>query len=205
MIRSARLMSMVALVVSAVMAGNPIATIVSGRGLSVRGVPLQSAGVPLWPLVDGDELATSGASAAVVMFKDQSRLTLEPNSRVKLLELDDSTCVYVSAGAAELSAVSGAKMGICGPETPLVTQTPFEGRIAFLAPRTISIEVGRGTVRKASGPPWADPKFSCVGPAAAVAIGVSLGIGAAAAIIIYEIWSHRSEIHNVADQRTQIP
>ena len=174
---------LVLLVASAATAANPIATVVSGEGLKVRGTPVPPTAVSSWPVVSGDELASS-ASPAVVMFKDQSRLTLNANSRVKLEQRSGSTCVYLLEGSLKLSAVAGATMGVCGRGKSLVAQTPFEGQVALVEPNTLKVDVVTGTLAAGKSPCTESSIFAAMGGrTAAVVIVTAAAVGGTAAAI----------------------
>jgi hypothetical protein len=157
-----RIVPLMALVVSVLMAATPIATVVSGEGLTVRGTPVPPTAISSWPVASGDELASS-ASPAVVMFKDQSRITLNANSRMKLEQREGSTCVYVLQGSLKLSAVAGAKMVVSGLDKSFVVQTPFEGQFTLAPPNTIKVDPVTGGLAEGKSACAASPIFAARG------------------------------------------
>jgi len=78
-----RQLSLYLLLATLALAAPPVATVSSSGSLSLNGVTLAPNGVPSWPLVPGDTLATS-AAPAVILFQDRTRLTVEKNSKLKL-------------------------------------------------------------------------------------------------------------------------
>ena len=179
--RNSFFISLVALVVSVAMAANPIATVVSGEGLKVRGTPIPPTAVSSWPVASGDELA-SGASPAVVMFKDQSRLTLSANSRVKIEQHSGSTCIYLLEGSFRLSAVAGANMGVCGRGKSLVAQTPFDGQVTLVEPNTLKVDAVTGTLAAGKSPCTVSPIFAAMGgKTTAIVIITAAAVGGTAA------------------------
>ena len=160
--RNSFLVSLVALVVSVAMAATPIATVISGEGLKVRGTPVPPTAVSSWPVASGDELASS-ASPAGVMFTDPSRLTLSANSRVKLEQRGDSTCIFILEGSLRLSAVAGAKIGVCGRGKSLVAQTPFDGQVTLVEPNTLKVDAVTGTLAAGKSPCTESPIFASMG------------------------------------------
>lgn len=179
--RNARVVSLIALVVSALIAATPIATVVSGEGLKVRGTPVPSTAVSSWPVASGDELASS-ASPAVVMFKDQSRLTLNASSRVKLEQRDGNICIYLLEGSLRLSAVAGAKIGVCGRGKSLVAQTPFEGQVSLVEPNTIKVDAVTGTLAEGKSPCAESAIFAAMGGrTTAIVILTAAAVGGTAA------------------------
>jgi hypothetical protein len=183
--RNARAFLLLALVISVLVAANPIATVVSGEGLKVRGTPIPPTAVSSWPVVSGDELASS-ASPAVVMFKDQSRLTLNASSRVKIEQHNDYTCIYLLEGSLNLSAVSGAKIAVCGRGKSFVAQTPFEGQVSLVEPNTIKVDAVTGTLTEGKSPCDESPIFAAMGgkTTAIVIMAVAAAGGTAAGIAL---------------------
>lgn len=78
-------------------AATPLASVSSAESFRLNGVRIPVEGVPSWPLVGGDDVATSGASA-VILFPDRSRVTLDKNSRARLSSVN---------GRVELRLVEG--------------------------------------------------------------------------------------------------
>ena len=182
---NARLTFFLVVLVSFAVAAVPIATVVSGDGLKVRGTPVPASGVSSWPIANGDELA-SGASPAVVMFKDQSRLTLDSGSRVKLEQRGGNTCIFLQVGSVKLSAVAGAKIGLCGLGKSLVAQTPFEGQVTMTAPNTLKVDAAKGTMAEGKSPCAESPLFAAMGgkTTAVVIIAAAAAGGTAAGIAV---------------------
>jgi hypothetical protein len=181
---SVRVVSLVAVVVSVLMAATPIATVVSGEGLKVRGTAVPPTSVSSFPVVNGDELA-AGASPAVVMFKDQSRLTLSANSRVKLEQRKGNTCIFLLDGSINLNAVAGAKVAVCAPGRSLVAQTPFEGQITLDA-NTFKVAPVRGALTEGKSVCSESPIFAAMGgrTAAIVILTAAAAGGTAAGIAL---------------------
>ena len=95
------------------------------------------------------------------MFKDQSRLTLSANSRVKLEGRKGSTCIFLLDGSINLNAVAGAKMGVCAPARSLVVQTPFEGQITLDA-NTFKVVPVQGTLVEGKSVCSESPIFAAI-------------------------------------------
>jgi len=93
----ARLPALLLLSAACALAAPPIATVTSPDPFEINGVAL-TARVPSTPLVPGDTLATTTASA-ILLLQDHSRLTLEKNSRLKLERNGDQILVRLLAGA----------------------------------------------------------------------------------------------------------
>jgi hypothetical protein len=167
---------LVVVLVSTLSAATPIATVVSGEGLTVRGTPVPPGSVSSWPVASGDELA-SAASPAVVMFKDQSRVTLSPSSRVKLEQHSGSTCVYLLQGSVKLSVVAGANMGVCGKGKSLVAQAPFEGQVTLVEPNTLKVDAVTGTLAAGKSPCTVSPVFAAMGGKTATVVIIAAAAG----------------------------
>lgn len=178
--RSLFVISLVVVAVSVLMAATPIATVVSGDGLTVRGTPVPATSVSSWPVASGDELVSS-ASPAVVMFKDQSRLTLNGNSRVKLEQRGGSTCVHLLQGSLRLSVVAGATMGVTGKRKSLVAQAPFEGQVTLVEPNTLKVDAVTGTLAAGQSPCAESPIFAAMGGKTATVVIVAAAAGGTAA------------------------
>jgi hypothetical protein len=182
--RNSFFISLVAVVVSVAMAATPIATVVSGEGLKVRGTPVPPTAVSSWPVASGDELASS-ASPAVVMFKDQSRLTLSPSSRVKLEQRGDNVCIFLLDGSLRLSAVAGAQIGVGGRGKFLVAQTPFEGQVTLVEPNTLKVDAVTGTLAAGKSPCTDSPIFAAMGgKTAAIVIITAAAVGTVTGIAV---------------------
>ena len=86
-------------------AAGPVGRITSSGAVTVNGNPVPATAVASLPVVAGDEIATSSA-AAVIVFPDRSRATIEPNSRVKLEASGVSLSVRAISGALSSQASS---------------------------------------------------------------------------------------------------
>ena len=78
-----RMLVLFAVIAALLAASGPVGRITSSGAVTVNGSPVPATAVASLPVVAGDEIATSSA-AAVIVFADNSRATIEPNSRVKL-------------------------------------------------------------------------------------------------------------------------
>jgi hypothetical protein len=80
-----------------VMHAEVVATVSSSEPFTLRGnvVPIQ--GVSQWPVFNGDEIATSSASA-IVSFSDGSRILMDRNTRLTVALKGKKTDVKVTKG-----------------------------------------------------------------------------------------------------------
>jgi hypothetical protein len=116
------------------------------------------------------------------MFKDQSRLTLNPNSRVKLESRSGSTCIFLLEGSFRLTAVAGANIGVCGRGKSLVAQTPFDGQVSLVEPNTLKVDAITGTLAAGQSPCTVSPIFAAMGGrTAAIVIITAAAVGGTAA------------------------
>lgn len=83
--------------VSTAAAQTPLATLSSPEPFELQGVRVPVAGVPSWPLVRGDVIATT-SSPAVVSFPDRSQATVEKGSRVQIQREGDHTTLRLLDG-----------------------------------------------------------------------------------------------------------
>src|SRR5437870_2085778 len=88
-------------------AETPVATISSSAPFEVRGVRIPVAGVPSWPLVQGDVVATTTAPA-VVSFPDLSQATVEKGSRIELKRSGNHTALKLLGGSLSFRAATGS-------------------------------------------------------------------------------------------------
>ena len=86
-------------------AAGPVGRITSSGAVTVNGSPVPATAVASLPVVAGDEIATSSA-AAVIVFPDRSRVTIEPNSSVKLEANGASLSLRALSGALSSQASS---------------------------------------------------------------------------------------------------
>jgi len=74
-------------------AAGPEATVSSPEPFRLRGVVVPVAGVPSWPLLAGDEIATDRAPATI-RFADGSSVVLQQNSAARIERSDDRGSVF---------------------------------------------------------------------------------------------------------------
>ena len=94
----------------------PVAQVSSTEPFLLSGARVPVAGVSSWPLSAGDEVSTD-AAAAVIAFRDGSRVTLNKQSKAKLeskgegliLRLLNGTGTYTLAANSKLRLYEGQK------------------------------------------------------------------------------------------------
>ena len=83
-------------------AAAPVATVSSSGTFELRGKQVKTDGVPSWPMMEGDEIGTSGG-AATIQFRDGSRVTLNGKSRAKVEKTEDGLVFRLLAGAMQFT------------------------------------------------------------------------------------------------------
>lgn len=63
----------------------------------INGTNFESAGVPSWPVVDGDEIGAADVFA-MILFRDGRRILLERHSRVRMIQANGRTDVVLLSG-----------------------------------------------------------------------------------------------------------
>ncbi len=94
-------------VAGVVFGASPVATVSSSGSFAMRGVIVKSAGVPSWPVLSGDEIATS-TSSATLSLRDGSRVTLEKGSTAKVENAGAGLTLRLSSGSMQVFARSSA-------------------------------------------------------------------------------------------------
>lgn len=69
----------------------------SSQSFKLNGTPMPVEGVPSWPLYAGDVIVTQAAQATIV-FRNGSRVVLEPNSELKVEIKDKKPVVRLLRG-----------------------------------------------------------------------------------------------------------
>jgi hypothetical protein len=156
-------------------ANNPIATVTAGRSVFVNGVDVSTQGIPTWPLVAGDEVATT-TEQAIVTLDDGSHFALEKNSKVKI-ERCGGIVVEVLQGTTTYRFASGSKAQLCVLSRPVRPATLVEGTVTIETP-------DRAVVRTVDQRTVALPPGKCLCSTGAsrktVIILILAGVGAAA-------------------------
>jgi hypothetical protein len=89
------------------LAASPVATVSSAGSFALRGATVKTDGVPSWPVMAGDEIKTSVASA-VIQFRDGSRVTLGAASTLRVEQTVSNLNVRLSSGSMEVLSRSSA-------------------------------------------------------------------------------------------------
>lgn len=96
-------------VIASALAAAPIAIITSSSSFELSGSSVNIGGVSSWPLVAGQEIV-AGTSSLIIVFRDGSRITLAPGSRLKI---DSSgSAVNLTGGSMQFSLASSSSLKI---------------------------------------------------------------------------------------------
>jgi ferric-dicitrate binding protein FerR (iron transport regulator) len=109
--------ALVLLTVSA-FAASPVASVRSSADFELRGVTVNTAGVPSWPVMAGD-IVTARKSPAVIQLEDGSRVTLAMNSRAKIEETKEGLSVRLMDGSMAFVMAANSSAHFYSGETAL--------------------------------------------------------------------------------------
>jgi hypothetical protein len=90
-------------------AAGPIGSVTSPDTFTLRGHSVPAAGIPNWPVMVGDEIATS-SSPAMVQFRDGSRVVLSQNSKAKIEQTNGTTTFRLQSGSATFRGSSNPQV-----------------------------------------------------------------------------------------------
>lgn len=100
-------------------AASPEATVTSETPFRLRGAFVPVAGVPSWPLLAGDEIATD-RSAAAIRFSDGSSVTLRQNSTARLEQVVNDVFIFrLLSGTMDVKPTSGSTVSFYSQSKPL--------------------------------------------------------------------------------------
>ena len=99
-------------------AAAPVAKVSSSGDFRLRGATVRTAGVPSWPVMAGDEIAT-GAHPAIISFRDGSRLTLGRASRARLASENGALSFRLLDGVLDYRLASRSALRVFNQSTPL--------------------------------------------------------------------------------------
>ena len=108
------LIVMIMMTTVVLMAADPVGRITSSGPLTLNGKAVPETAVSSLPVVTGDEIVTS-SSSALIFFGDNSRATIEPNSRVQLEAQSSSVALRVLSGSVDLKPAAGSQVKLIQP------------------------------------------------------------------------------------------
>ncbi len=117
------------LAVSLAFAAGPAGTISSKDTFRLRGKTVPVEGVPSWPFMAGDELATD-QGPATLQFRDGSRVVIGKSSKVKLAEAEGSLILKLIDGSMRyrMDPNSTIRLEVAGK--PLAFEPGKEGTVS---------------------------------------------------------------------------
>jgi hypothetical protein len=116
-------------VIASALAAAPIAIITSSSSFELSGSSVNIGGVSSWPLVAGQEIV-AGTSSLIIVFRDGSRITLAPGSRLKI---DSSgSAVNLTGGSMQFSLASSSLLKIQNGGLPVGERTGSASRSGSL-------------------------------------------------------------------------
>jgi hypothetical protein len=98
-------------VVYVAFAASTIGTASSSATFDLNGVTMTPEGVSSWPITAGDELR-AGAGPVIIRFQDGSRMTLNEQSRVRLVRNGNLVSVNLIGGDAQFSLAPASTLQI---------------------------------------------------------------------------------------------
>jgi len=96
-------------------ASAPVATVSSAEPVTLAGHSVSAPGVSSWPLVTGDEIATSTAPATI-LFRDGSSVALSARSSARLTGTSTQPKLVLIAGSLNYKIVPGSKLALSRSE-----------------------------------------------------------------------------------------
>lgn len=110
------------------MAVSPVATITSSESFRISGTRMRVAGVPNWPLVNGDQVAMAKAPGEVA-FGDGSRFYVLPNSKFKITLEGGRTVMRLTEGGLAYKFTRDARVKVAVLDNQAVPESSREGRL----------------------------------------------------------------------------
>lgn len=100
----------------------PVAHVTGAAPFDLNGEPVKIEGVPSWPLYVGDLVASHNAPVTIV-FKNGSKIVLEPNSKLRIEEKDKKIVATVLSGSGKFIAI-GVAVALGAMAAVIVTDHP---------------------------------------------------------------------------------
>lgn len=141
------LAALLLLLAAFLVAQQQVATVTSTGTFVLRGAKVTPSGVPSWPVMEGDEIA-SGSEPVTFIFPDGSKIVLAPHSKCRI-EMDGQTPVFrLTEGQASytltnLKSVEIYSLGQLQTPTATTGTLALKGR-GFWTPRNDVIIGGAG-------------------------------------------------------------
>lgn len=124
-------------------AAAPVASVLSTGPVFIRGTEVYLQGVISWPILSGDEVKTG--SNALLLFRDQSRVFLAKNCRVKLEQNGNEIRVRLLQGNIAFTFAPNASIAVQVLDEVL---SPVQGKQG-----TVSLQGARHNIVFGANPP----------------------------------------------------
>jgi ferric-dicitrate binding protein FerR (iron transport regulator) len=116
--RAIQLTIAISVLLVGVNAAETVANITSSGTFALRGVPVKTQGIPSWPMVLGDELATD-KSVASIRFVDGSVVTLAQNSKAQVTKKDGKLTLRLVNGSMQFKLAEGSGLVLTNNNQPV--------------------------------------------------------------------------------------
>jgi hypothetical protein len=133
------------LLVSLGFAVAPIGAISGDAPFQLRGSMVPVAGVPSWPVVAGDEIATD-AGSATLRLHDGSVVTLAKRSQAKIEQENGQMVLRLKSGTMEYNVAKGSTLHIINRTSPVPVQPGVVKTISTKPGETSVIHPAASTV-----------------------------------------------------------
>jgi uncharacterized cupin superfamily protein len=100
------------------MAALPVAAVSSSTPFDLRGAEVKVEGVPSWPILAGDVIATKNGPA-VIMFKDGSRVTLQNHTKAKIENTNGGISFRLLDGVMQVASAPGSNVRYLSGDVPV--------------------------------------------------------------------------------------
>jgi hypothetical protein len=127
----------ITILVIGVSAAEMVGNITSPTAFSMRGVPVKTEGIPSWPIVVGDDVAT-GASAAEIRFLDGSRVMIAEKSRAEIINKDGRLTLRLVSGTMRFDLARGSHLSLLNKNTPVAGVTGTATTVAGVTSPVLS-------------------------------------------------------------------
>ena len=119
-----------------VFGGSPVATVASSGTFDLHGAAVRTEGVPFWPVMAGDEIATH-ASSAFVRFQDGTSVALGENSRAKVETVDNIPVFRLVGGTMQVNAAQTSAVKFYDGAQSLAVRSGVNPRVGRASPQFI--------------------------------------------------------------------
>lgn len=107
----------------------PVATVTSSETFDLDGAAVRTEGIPFWPLMAGDKIATH-ASSALVRFQDGTSVTLGPNARATVETVANGLEFRMSSGTMQVNAAPTSAVKFFDRSQPVTVRSGGNSRVS---------------------------------------------------------------------------